>query len=148
MGLLDRFKKPADAPQVQDAKLKVLVVDDEQYLREFYQDLLTRQGFDVSTATNGKEALDLVASGQPNLILLDIMMPVMDGMEVLKNLWENNLTRKIPVIVLTNAGDLNNMDKAKFYSTYQFFIKSNVEPEEIVKTVNEALGVIPKNEVL
>ena len=65
---------------------------------------------------------------------------VMDGMEVLKNLWENNMTKKIPVIVLTNAGDLNNMDKAKFYSTYKFFIKSNVAPEEILQAVKEALN--------
>ena len=91
------------------------------------------------TATNGQEAMDIVLKDPPSLIILDIMMPVMDGNEVLKRLWDNNLTKKIPVIVLTNAGNLENMDKAKFYSTYQFFIKSNISPEEILKTVNGAL---------
>ncbi len=140
MGILNFLKKPQQvAPQVE--KHKVLVVDDEQYLREFYQELLMRQGFEVLTATNGQEALTSVAQTPPQLILLDLMMPVMDGIEVLKNLWQNNLTKQIPVIVLTNAGDLSNMDKAKFYSTYKFFIKSNVSPEEIIKTVNEALNI-------
>jgi CheY-like chemotaxis protein len=144
MGFLDFIKKkpesqaPATATQPQ---YKVLVVDDELYLREFYQDLLTRQGYSVIMATNGQEALDMVTKEQPHLILLDIKMPVMDGNEVLKRLWENDLTKKIPVIVLTNAGDMTNMDKAKFYSSYQFFIKSNVSPEEVIKTVNEALHV-------
>ena len=144
MGLFNFFKKseqPAtEQPQV---KYTVLVVDDEQYLREFYQELFTRQGFQVMTASNGQEALTTVAQTPPSIIILDLMMPVMDGLEVLRNLWENNMTKKIPVIVLTNAGDINNMDKAKFYSTYQFFVKSNVAPEDIVTAVNEALNVTP-----
>lgn len=152
MGLLNFIKKPppgSQAPAPEQQKYTVLVVDDEQYLREFYQELLTRNGYQVLTASNGQEALTTVSQTTPHLILLDIMMPVMDGMEVLKNLWENNLTKKIPVIVLTNAGDLNNMDKAKFYSTYKFLIKSNVAPEEILKEVNDAIqSTVNTNQVL
>jgi len=145
MGVLDILKKkPVSAPtRPSEAQYTILVVDDEVYLREFYQELLSRQGYKVITASNGQEALTMVNQNPPNLILLDIMMPVMDGLEVLRNLWENNMTKKIPVIVLTNAGDINNMDKAKFYSTYQFFVKSNVAPEDIVNAVNEALNVTP-----
>lgn len=148
MGLLDKFKKADNEQVVAKTPSKILVVDDEVYLREFYQDLLQRQGFTVSTATNGKEALAEIAKNPPNIIILDIMMPVMDGMEVLRNLWENSLTKKIPVIVLTNAGDIENMDKAKFYSTYQFFVKSNVAPEDIVQAVREALNIVPEGTVV
>ena len=145
MGVLDILKKkPVSAPtRPSEAQYTILVVDDEVYLREFYQELLTRQGYNVVTASNGQEALTMVSQKAPSLILLDIMMPVRGGLEVLRNLWENNMTKKIPVIVLTNAGDINNMDKAKFYSTYQFFVKSNVAPEDIVNAVNEALNVTP-----
>lgn len=141
MSLLKFFKKPSTDPSSQKlVKNTVLVVDDEEYLRDFYKDLLLRQGYEVMTATNGQEALDAVNQKQPQLIILDIMMPVMDGLDVLRVLWNNNMTKKIPVIVLTNAGDISNMDKAKFYSTYKFFIKSNVQPEEIIKAVDEALN--------
>ena len=142
MGLFDFLKKkPVEVIQPQQPSYTVLVVDDELYLREFYQDLLTRQGYNVITATNGQEALDIVAKTPPHVILLDIMMPVMDGVEVMRTLWKNNLTNRIPVIVLTNAGDMDHMDKAKYYSTYQFFIKSNVQPEEIIEAVNQAISL-------
>jgi CheY-like chemotaxis protein len=142
VGILDLLKKPAATPEVSVQKRKVLVVDDERDLREFYEDLLTRQGYEVVTATNGQEALAAVTQHAPELILLDIMMPVMDGLEVLRALNDNEQTKKIPVIVLTNAGNMDNMDQANFYSAYKFFVKVNVAPEEIIKTVADALATV------
>ena len=138
MGLLDLLKKP-ETPLVEPTKPKLLVVDDEKDLRDFYEDLFTRQGYQVMTATNGQEALTAVAQSQPGLILLDIMMPVMDGLEVLKQLNDNEQTKHIPVIVLTNAGSMDHMEQAKLYSAYRFFVKVNVSPEELIKTVAEGI---------
>jgi CheY-like chemotaxis protein len=149
MGLFDFKKKPAATtvpqqaatpPVQQTTNAKILVVDDEEYLLEFYHEILTKRGYQVLTAANGQEALNQVTAQRPDLILLDIMMPLMDGNEVLRQLKDNPQTKDIPVIVLTNAGNLENMDKAKFYSAYKFFIKSNVPPEEIISTVEEALA--------
>jgi len=139
VGLFDILKKKEESQPVAPPQLKVLVVDDEQYLREFYQDLLAQQGYTVTMATNGQEALTSVAKNKPDLILLDIMMPVIDGNHVLKILWDNPATRTIPVIVLTNAGNIKNMENAEFYSAYKFLIKSNVSPDEVLKVVVEAL---------
>lgn len=140
MALFDLFsKKKPEIESIQQPVSKILVVDDELYLREFYEELLIHEGYNVITAQNGQEALDLTAKEHPDLIILDIMMPLKDGNEVLRELSENEQTNKIPVIVLTNVGNLDNMDNAKNFSAFRFFIKSNISPEEIIIAVKEAL---------
>jgi CheY-like chemotaxis protein len=139
MGVLDFLKKQETTPAVLPPKHKVLVVDDEQYLREFYQELLIGEGYDVLTASNGEEALTIVGNNRPEAIILDITMPVMDGHEVLRRLAADNTMKTIPVIVLTNAGSVTNMEQAQLYNAFRFFIKSNVSPEEILATVGQAV---------
>lgn len=141
MGILDLVKKPKEQTPPPSPKYKILVVDDDQYLRELYQELLAGEGYDVLTANDGEQALESVSQNPPNLIILDIIMPKIDGNVVLRKLWDNEQTRKIPVIILTNAGDIKNMDYAKFYSAYQFLNKANITPDEIVKTAAEALHI-------
>lgn len=80
---------------------KILAVDDERHIVRLVQVNLERQGYQVVTAYDGKEALEKVASENPDLIVLDVMMPYMDGFEVLQNLKKNPDTREIPVIMLT-----------------------------------------------
>ena len=80
---------------------KILAVDDERHIVRLVQVNLQRAGYEVVTAYDGKEALEKVASEQPDLIVLDVMMPYMDGFEVLQNLRKNMSTRELPVIMLT-----------------------------------------------
>jgi two-component system alkaline phosphatase synthesis response regulator PhoP/two-component system response regulator VicR len=80
---------------------KILAVDDERHIVRLVQVNLERQGYEVVTAFDGKEALEKVESENPDLIVLDVMMPYMDGFEVLQNLKKNQATRDIPVIMLT-----------------------------------------------
>lgn len=80
---------------------KILAVDDEKHIVRLVQVNLERQGYEVVTASDGKEALEKVASEKPDLLVLDVMMPYMDGFEVLQNLRRNPETREIPVIMLT-----------------------------------------------
>lgn len=80
---------------------KILAVDDERHIVRLVQVNLERQGYEVVTAFDGKEALEKVSSEQPDLIVLDVMMPYMDGFEVLQNLKRDPGTRDIPVIMLT-----------------------------------------------
>src|SRR5579871_1682795 len=80
---------------------KILAVDDERHIVRLVQVNLERQGYEVVTAYDGKEALEKVASENPDLIVLDVMMPYMDGFEVLKTLKKDPTTRDIPVIMLT-----------------------------------------------
>src|SRR5580704_8657433 len=80
---------------------KILVVDDERHIVRLVQVNLERAGYTVVTAFDGKEALEKVESEKPDLVVLDVMMPYMDGFEVLKNLRKNPETRELPVIMLT-----------------------------------------------
>lgn len=80
---------------------KILAVDDEKHIVRLVQANLDRAGYEVVTAFDGKEALQKVAEENPDLIVLDVMMPYMDGFEVLQNLRRNPSTRDIPVIMLT-----------------------------------------------
>jgi two-component system, OmpR family, alkaline phosphatase synthesis response regulator PhoP len=80
---------------------KILAVDDEKHIVRLVQVNLERQGYEVVTANDGKEALQKVEEENPDLIVLDVMMPYMDGFEVLQNLRRNPATREIPVIMLT-----------------------------------------------
>lgn len=140
MGIFDLFNKTNTVPkQTTISKQKILVVEDELYLREFYQDLLTQSGYEVIAAIDGQEALSYISSNVPDLIILDLMMPKIDGFGVLEKLSSDNKTKKIPVIILTNAGNIPNMDKAQYFSTYKFFIKSNITPEELLAAIKAAL---------
>ncbi len=80
---------------------KILAVDDERHIVRLVQVNLERAGYEVVTAFDGKDALEKVASEQPDLVVLDVMMPYMDGFEVLQNLRKNPNTRDLPVIMLT-----------------------------------------------
>lgn len=80
---------------------KILAVDDEKHIVRLVQVNLERQGYEVITASDGKEALQKVEDERPDLVVLDVMMPYMDGFEVLQNLRRNPATREIPVIMLT-----------------------------------------------
>lgn len=80
---------------------KILAVDDERHIVRLVQVNLVRAGYEVVTAFDGKEALEKVTSEQPDLVVLDVMMPYMDGFEVLQNLRKNAATRDLPVIMLT-----------------------------------------------
>ena len=80
---------------------KILAVDDEKHIVRLVQINLQKEGYEVITASNGREALERVASDKPDLVVMDVMMPEMDGFEALRKLKENNETAEIPVIMLT-----------------------------------------------
>lgn len=140
MGFFDFLKsKPTTSIPVttEQPKFLILVVDDEEFIREFYNELLTKEGYKVITAINGKLGLELAAQYKPDLILLDIMMPVMDGLTTLTELQKTPATAQIPVVMLTNAGSVNNMEQAKYNLVYSFLIKSNISPDEVLKLIKQ-----------
>lgn len=119
-------------------KKKILVVDDEQFIREFYQELLAGEGFSVIVANNGQEGINLAAAEKPDLVLLDIMMPDMDGLTVYDTLKAKFAS--MPIIYLTNAGETSNLLTAMKQNAAGFLIKSNIKPEDLVKRIHEVLS--------
>ena len=115
---------------------KILIVEDDKILLEMYHDKFKNEGFSVIAAENGKAGLDKTIEQKPDIILLDIMMPVMDGKTMLKKLREFPQFKRLPVIVLTNAGDVENIRETQRYdNACEFLIKSNVSVDEVVNKV-------------
>lgn len=123
-----------------DTKKKILVVEDEVLLRSSIRDVLASYGFSTLEAADGKQGLEVALREQPDLILLDIVMPVMDGWTMLEKLRQANAWGEtVPVFMLTNLNSDNDeqMSKiAKFEPAY-FLVKSNWSLEDIVKKINE-----------
>lgn len=149
MGFFDILKPKAQATTlVQQRPQKVLIADDDQLFRTYCHDLLVKNSYEVSLATNGKEAVAGALANPPDVIVLDIVMPEMDGKAALKQLRENPTTQAIPVIMLTSAASITNMEETKLHAASRFLNKSTVTPEEILTTVRDLLSEKPKNNII
>lgn len=119
---------------------KLLIVEDEPILREMYREKFTLAGFNVITAENGQIGLAKVIEQKPNILLLDLMMPVMDGRTMLRKVRAIPEFKTMPVVVLTNAGEVENIRHTQVYdNAIEFMIKSNISLEEIVTKVKRLL---------
>ena len=118
---------------------KILVVEDERSLREALLIKLERAGFSAVGASNGEDGLQKIAVETPDLILLDIIMPVMDGLTMLSKLRENPALKYVPVIALTNLNSMGNISDVVSSGANTFLIKSNWKISDVVDKVIEKL---------
>ncbi len=126
---------------------KILIIEDEQALRTSLQDTFSAEGFEVSAASDGEEGLELALEKSPDIILLDLLMPKMDGRMMLKKLRESPQGKNIPVIVLTvlEANDQIIHWITQYAPTY-YLIKSEWRIDLLVDKVNERLGLLPSQQ--
>jgi DNA-binding response OmpR family regulator len=121
---------------------KVLIVEDETPLRNAVSDILSFEGFDVFQAKNGQEGLDLALKERPDIILLDLMMPIMDGLTMLEKLREDQeYGKKAAVILLTNINDPEKVAMATEAGSYDFLVKSDWNIEDVVVKIKTRLGI-------
>lgn len=118
---------------------RILVVEDDRFMRKAAEAALRRHGFAVSTAVDGEDALRQVGCDIPDLILLDLIMPKLQGFEVLRILQQDPDTQQIPVIVLSNLGQESDMRQTLEDGAVAYFIKSNLSLQELVSRVQETL---------
>jgi len=114
---------------------KVVVADDEPFILSALQDTLS-EDYKVYTATNGKEAIKMVEKVMPDLIILDVMMPEMDGLEACKVLKRNAATGNIPIIILTAKGQITDIEKG-FKSGADAYIVKPFSPARLIEKVEE-----------
>jgi len=119
--------------------MRALVADDVPMIRKLVEFHLKQIGFDISNAADGAEASMLAGNSKFDLILLDIMMPEMDGLEVLRRIREGNINRDTPVIIMTAYGDTANVRKAVEYGANDFIVKP-VEQVSFRKKVADAVN--------
>lgn len=120
--------------------VRILLAEDDRLLRTAAATALRRHGFEILTATHGEEALALVQAKTPDLILLDLIMPKLDGFEVLRRLKADPERRMIPVIVLSNLGQDSDVQRALDTGAAGYFVKSNLSLQDLVERVKETLA--------
>lgn len=121
-------------------KHKILIIDDDVFLLEMYATKFKEEDFDVEIAQGAKEALDKIRSGIiPEVVLLDVVMPGMDGFEVLETIRKENLIPTSKIIILSNLGQKENIDKGKSLGVADYVVKAYFTPSEVVKKANEVL---------
>ena len=118
---------------------RILVAEDDRFLRKAAEMALKRQGYTVLTAADGEEALRAAQSELPDLILLDLIMPKLNGFDVLQALKKEAPTAKIPVIVLSNLGQDRDVQQAMDAGAAAYFIKTDLSLQALVQRVEETL---------
>lgn len=123
-----------------NSKTKILIVEDDQFLRDFYQELLTSEGYTVDVASDGETALGKIKIGGWNLILLDIMLPKKDGLQILRDLKVQGPAQPNgPILVLTNLGHDTIINQAFELGASGYLIKSAMNPDEVLTEIHSFL---------
>lgn len=119
---------------------KILVVEDDAFLSKIYKVKLEKTGFEVVLAYDGNQAIEEIKKAIPDLILLDLMMPVKDGFTTLSELKENSDWKKIPVIIASNLGQQEDVDKGLKMGASDFIVKSDTSLDNIIDKINKLLS--------
>lgn len=122
---------------------KVLSIEDDAFLSSLVSGKLIESGFSVITAGTGHDGLSKAKSEQPNLILLDIMLPDMGGFEILEKLKSDPATSSIPVIILSNLGGRDEIERGVKLGASSYLIKSNILPHEVAEMVQSQMSTEP-----
>ena len=125
-----------------NSKHKILIIDDDEFLLDMYATKFKEEGFEVGVARGGKEALDKIKDGIcPDIVLLDVVMPGMDGFELLQTIRKENLIPASKIIILSNLGQKEHLDRGKSFGVKDYIVKAYFTPSEVVKKVNTVLGI-------
>ena len=121
-------------------KIKALLVEDDQLILEMYKARMANEGWEVFTTDRGSEALQLAKEQKPDIILLDVILPETDGFSILKELKAENLTKNIPVLMLTNLGQESDQHRGKDLGVAGYFIKSQHTPADIITKIENLVA--------
>lgn len=122
-------------------KKRILIIEDNKDLILLLSEVFKKEGMDVSVAVDGEKGLILSLEEKPDMILLDIILPKMDGITMLKKLREDKEGKNIPVIVLSNLSSAEDLSEAMEIGVYDYLVKKDWELEDIVAKVKKTLGI-------
>ena len=120
--------------------MKILIIDDEKGILRIYSDKLQASGYEALTSENGDDGIKKAIAEQPDLILLDIIMPKINGLDVLKSLKLNDSTKAIPIVLLTNLPEEMSADKARELGATDYLVKAEHDPSEIIERIKQILA--------
>lgn len=118
---------------------KILIIEDDKFLRRVITQKLTKEGYDISEAIDGEKGIKKLEEKKVDLVLLDLILPGIDGFEVLAKLKKNPKLSKIPVIILSNLGQKEDIDKGLKMGAVDYLIKAHFTPGEIIERIEVAM---------
>ena len=117
----------------------IFIIEDDKFLRELIVRKLNEEGFDVSEAIDGEEGIKEIKEKKPDLILLDLILPGIDGFEVLSQIKSDSELSSIPVIIISNLGQKEDIEKGMKLGAVDYLIKAHFDPNEIVEKIKTTL---------
>lgn len=120
--------------------IKIAIIEDDQIISQMYRIKFEADGFDVETAENGKLGLELIKEMKPNIVLLDLMMPEMNGDEMLAQLRKTDWGKDMPVIILTNMGEAEVPKEVMELGVRKVILKADMTPKQVVDLVKKQLA--------
>lgn len=121
-------------------KKYILLVEDDEFLAELYATKLNLEGFEIGLAGDGEKGLKIIREKNPDLVLLDIVLPKLDGFEILKKMKASKKTKNIPVILLTNLSQKDEVKKGLDLGADDYLIKAHFMPSEVIKKIKQVLA--------
>ena len=118
---------------------KILVIEDDKFLRELISQKLLQEGYEVAEAVDGEKGLQALEKEKPDLVLLDLILPGIDGFEVLAKMKGNSETANIPIVILSNLGQKDDIEKGLKMGAVDYLIKAHFTPAEIIEKIREVL---------
>jgi DNA-binding response OmpR family regulator len=118
---------------------KIAIIEDDPAISQMYRMKFEADGFEVQLANNGKRGVALVQTFQPDIMLLDLQMPEMNGAEALKEIRSHDWGKTIPVIILTNLGEEESPKEIRTLGIESYIVKAELTPRQVVSRVREAL---------
>ncbi len=122
-----------------DNNKKLLVIEDDKMINSMYKTKLEQEGYTVLTAEDGASGLEMALQQKPDLIMLDVIMPQLDGFSVLQQLRENPGMKKTPIILLTNLGTDEDMSKGQKLGATDYWVKANLTPAQVSEKIKQYL---------
>jgi DNA-binding response OmpR family regulator len=123
-----------------DQKIKVALIEDDMAIVQMYRMKFETEGYEVQTAPDGQSGLDLIVSFEPNVVLLDLMMPGMNGLDMLHKLRSQPGGREVKVIVLTNMGDTETATRVYKMAADDYIVKAEMTPKQVAERVKALLA--------
>jgi len=120
---------------------KIAIIEDDPVINQMYRMKFEADGFEVQIADNGKRGVELVEGFLPDIILLDLQMPHMNGAEALEHIRSHDWGKTIPVIILTNLGEEEAPKSLRDLGIHSYIVKADLTPRQVVSRVKEALGI-------
>lgn len=118
----------------------ILVAEDDHFYSKILRNKLMRENYEVVVAEDGQRALDITNQQHPDLILLDLIMPIMNGFSTLQNLKSNPETEKIKVVIISNLGQDSDRERAIALGAEGYFVKSDISINDLVKEISKTLS--------